>query len=461
MMPDEFERLLAAFEDAPADAETATVISGAVKVEAPSKTALKTDHWSERIAERLAEEWWCQGDIEQTVSEITDAHTACFEPRPQLAQQCTNPVRQRWFEDLLQSPDFKALHSSTCFDDALSQIAAKQIVERFQEYELSKDSEDLTDDEGNLLDRADEGIGGLVGRIRSVGKAIRGAAGDVSDARDAANAFCEADGDGATNDPQAVLKAFQAIQNNPILRQISDNAGRFTRMAKSLQRQKPTHGMDDVVGVELASDLNRLTATELSCLMDEDLELDLLRRAIEGQAMCREYKGVTNVSRGPIMVLVDESGSMGDAETAAAKGFALSMAWLAQHQKRWCCLVGWSSANQVRELVIEPGTRSGEIMQWCLTKWNGGTSPPVEFIPELFELTGAPSGRTDVIWITDGECNPQGVEVFNKWRAEHAVKVWTIGVGCAAKSFEPFSDVVTQVRDIHTGQPVVSELLSL
>ena len=80
-------------------------------------------------------------------------------------------------------------------------------------------------------------------------------------------------------------------------------------MAASRQRQKVAHGLDDVVGVEPGGDVGRLLPSELARLAVPELELDTLRRIVERQALCREHHAVEPVGKGPILVVVDESGA--------------------------------------------------------------------------------------------------------------------------------------------------------
>ena len=427
---------------------------------APAKTALAVDRWGMLVSERMKAEW---GGYEDDLHLIADCHTAAFEPRPQLNSVCTDPVRQKWISSLLTCSDFQALHVSTRTDEALSEIATHQLVKRFRQYESS-----LTDEEKEELEDGEDPIEAEMKRARSIRSAVNDAQQDVSDAKAAAEAFscgCGANaGSGERLSPEVIENSFAAVRNNESLREITEYAGRFTALAKSMQVKKPVHGMDDVVGVTLDGEIGRLVPSELMQLADEDLELDLLRRITEKQALCREYKGVTGLGRGPIMVMVDESASMHGDRIHAAKGFALSMGWLAQHQRRWCCLVGWSSRSEQNALVMQPGrVHPAEVKDWCCHFFQGGTTPPLELVPQLFEQTGAPEGKTDVIWITDGNCRlrQHQVDRFNQWREEANVKVWTIGIQLDPQSFHPITDTATYVTGLNTSEPIVHELMSL
>jgi len=86
---------------------------------------------------------------------------------------------------------------------------------------------------------------------------------------------------------------------------------------------------------------------ELARLADPEFELDALRRIVERQALCREHHAIEPVGKGPIIVVLDESGSMDGEKCHTAKALALALAWIARQQRRWCG----------RRRGLTPGTR--------------------------------------------------------------------------------------------------------
>ena len=65
---------------------------------------------------------------------------------------------------------------------------------------------------------------------------------------------------------------------------------------------------------------------ELARLTVPELELDALRRIVERQAQCREYHAVEPVGKGPVIIALDESGSMSGEKIHTAKALALAIA---------------------------------------------------------------------------------------------------------------------------------------
>ena len=428
----------------------------------PSKHALVVDSWTEARAEELVDADWNLNEDgfthRHSEREIADAFAASFEYAPKVDPGCVDVLRRRWYESLLKSQKFQELHISTCGDDFLAEIAAAQLSHQYGDYVAG-----MTEEEQE--EAAGEGsLSGDLARHRSIEKAVKDASQQVQDANDVADAFGLGKGSGAALDKSAMAKLFVAAKSNETLRRIAELAGRYRRLAQSLQNSKPTHGMDDMVGIEFGSDLSRLTVGEMSNFMCPELHLDTLRRIVEGEAHCREYQSVAQENRGPIMVLVDESGSMDGDPIAEAKAMALSLAWLAKHQNRWCCLVGWSSVGEVRELVLPPGKQDqAAIIDWCGEMFEGGTYPPVDRIHELFLKTGAPEGKTDLIWITDGDCSLEAkhVEQFNEFRRQHSVRSFTLGIGGDPRGFYEISDEVKVVPSLTADCEVVEQILSI
>lgn len=466
MEPEDQEKAMEVLNDS-AEIVSPEFNLGESKHEEKVPNAIQVDVWDKRKAEKIVDEWDLESEKQNPEvdkrSIIADSHTACFNPQPVLDENCDDQVKKQWFEDVLETPEYHHLHKATCLDTEMSQIASIQLYRQYQEYLTG-----LTSDERDKIENSESGEdgdwGSRVKRSGSAQKGVQQAGQDIRDAKEAAEALGYGTEDGSSSSlGTGVLDAFQGLRNNPKFRAISEAAGRFRVLSKSLQTKKNIHGMDDLVGVTLGDEIGRLVPSELMKLVDEDMENELLLKIHERTAMVRNYQSVDKIGRGPIMVLVDESSSMNGERIIAAKGLALSLAWLARQQNRWCCLVGWSSSGYIHELVLDPSTPNSKLMDWACESLGGGTRPPVEIIPELFEQTNAPEGKTDIIWITDGECgiDERVIEEFQDWRKEHKCKVWTIGIGCKAESFEPFSDQTVMVSQLSTSEPVIEEIFSM
>jgi uncharacterized protein with von Willebrand factor type A (vWA) domain len=273
-------------------------------------------------------------------------------------------------------------------------------------------------------------------------------------------------GSPGSNDPAAVAALFKRVRSDPTLRRICELAGRFRRVAQSRQRQKVTHGLDDVVGVEPGGDVGRLLPSELARLMVPELELDTLRRIVEKQAMCREHHAVEPVGKGPVIVCLDESGSMSGEKIHTAKALALALAWVARQQRRWSALVAYSGDSGERLLPLPPGRwDERRLMEW-LSEFIGRGSHldvPVREMPRMYAELKAPPGVTDLVFVTDAKCridDSSKIRFLNWKEAAHA-RLVTLVIDNPPGDLALVSDEVHTVRSLDPDADAVGRVLSL
>jgi uncharacterized protein with von Willebrand factor type A (vWA) domain len=256
------------------------------------------------------------------------------------------------------------------------------------------------------------------------------------------------------------------VRADPNLRRICELAGRYRRVAQSKQRRKASHGLDDVVGVVMDADLGRLLPHELAKLAIPEFEDDTLRRLVERQTQCREYQSTEPVAKGPILVSVDESGSMKGEKAHTAKALALALAWIARQQRRWCGLVAYSGDTGERLLALPPG-RWNEValMDWLAEFLSGGSNldVPVREMPDYYQKLGAPVGKTDVIFITDAICSiPAKLqEQFLDWKRHVQARLITLVIKSKPGDLTAISDEVHLVPALDVTETAVEHVLSI
>jgi uncharacterized protein with von Willebrand factor type A (vWA) domain len=234
----------------------------------------------------------------------------------------------------------------------------------------------------------------------------------------------------------------------------------------SKQRQKATHGLDDMVGVTLDGDLGRLLPVELAKLAIPELELDTLRRIVERQAMCRDYRGFEPVAKGPVIVVVDESGSMQGQKVHTAKALALALAWVARHQKRWISLVAYSGNTGERLLALPPG-RWDELalMDWLCNFIGGGShlDVPLREMPDYYRQLKAPRGKTDLIFVTDALCRVPGdvKDQFLAWKQEVKARLISLVIDNDPGDLTQLSDEASRVKSLSVTEEAVERVLSI
>lgn len=361
---------------------------------------------------------------------VADFHAAAYEPDVALTAKCEDGLREEFVRQLMETQEFEALRESTVLNPAAAEMAAGCFAKQFavRRAEAARDQA-----------QGKAGTDGDLQTMKAAARAMSQASQQVGDLCDAAQAVGLNDGSAGRMDPKRVAAVFQRVKSSPSLQRIAKLAGRLRRVAASKQRQKVTHGADEVVGVELVDEVSRLVPAELLKLVDPTFALDTARRLMDRQCLGRETRATEAVGKGPIVVVVDESGSMQGAKIETAKALCLALAWIARRQNRWCCLVSFSDGDTIHpgSMVVLPPKqpREAELLAWLEHFYAGGTELDVPLgtvpaaWPELVKM-GMGRGKTDMLIITDGavRLEPALEASFRKFKAAEKVKLTCLAV---------------------------------
>lgn len=444
------EAALAADDEATTDGLGATegAAPGAPRAE-PSDTVLKVDRWGRSKGAEIAEAWKGADVADHKPEHVADAHAALFEPEPTMAETPREPERAAWFKEFMESDAYRELHGKTIMDPALSELAAKGICDEWKAYAVDhpeppppKDGDKPAPAPGS----DGEPLSKKLKRLRSTGKALGAAKETVDTARDTAAALGMG-GDGGMGssdlDPKALTEYYNRVKGDDFLRKLMAMAGRMRTLCQSLQRTKTLHGSDDTVGVELSGDVARLVPSELAQLSCgiEELELLALDRVARRQALSRQYRGLERLGQGPIVVVVDESGSMHGTPVMTAKAIALALAWLARRQRRWIALIGYTGGRKgmsgYNRIAFAPGkVDQSALLDWLTHFYSGGSDRdiPVKELPAdwpALKQLGLPAGKTDVIMMTDAIAHvPAEMQAtYRRWAKEEQARTYGICIG--------------------------------
>ncbi|WP_439622094.1 hypothetical protein [Gemmata sp.] len=462
MSPDEMLKLfdLGARPARPPDGSPAVAAACPTAPAAPepaSPTALVLDAWGLRRGRDLVAESDRLRAAGADALAAADYFGAAFDPDPALAPGCADPRRHAFLARVLDAPEYRALRADTRLDDNAAGIAAAHLAEQFARLPAPDAAE--TSDGGDF--------GAELAALRAAAAAVDGARAEVGELRDAAAALGLGPGAPGASDPAAIAAVFRRVRNDSGLKRVCELAGRFRRVARAKQRRKAAHGTDDVVGVVPGGDVGRLLPAELVRLAVPELELDALRRIAEGHALCREHHATEPVGRGPVLAVVDESGSMAGDKVHTAKALALALAWVARHQRRWAGLIAYSGGSGERLLALPPGRwDEGKLCDWLAAFIGRGSDldVPVAELPRMARAIGAPAGVTDLVVVTDALCRiPAALrDTFLAWRRAARVRATALVVGGAAPGdLAAVCDACHAVPALDPASETVGRVLSL
>ncbi len=423
-----------------------------------SSTALVLDQWDKARGQGLIHQGYPNTDY----LEAADFFNLAFTQEPTLVEHCLDGRRFEYIQTMMETSDYKSLRSSTILNTAASTLAAIQFGQGYEKLKAKdqqrrskpgKDKKESMKEEMDLnnavcmaLDNANEEVDGLCEAMKSFGHDP----GTVSQM-----------------DLKDTLALFQRVKNSATLKRICELAGRYRMLAQSKQRQKTQHGYEDMVGVHLDDTIGLLLDEELVSLLDPDMEMDTLRRLSEKETLALEYRGMETEGKGPIIVAVDESGSMTGEKIANSKALALALGWIAKKQRRWCCFVSFASRGEGHYLLLKPGKwEEGKLMDWLQHFYNGGTSLTTccYTLPFVWwEAINPPKGRTDLIVVTDGEVDLDSDmrDKFLAWKKQTKLKVHSLVLDDNAGGLAEISDHVYLLQSLSVGQEGVGAVLSI
>lgn len=444
----------------------------AAPAEDSSPYFFELDEWDKNKGEGLQDEYSALQRPELSPEDVADFHAAWFLPDPIPSSSCEDAKKADFLQKLLETPDYKSLHELTQLDFS-AEIAAVKLATQYaklvqQQEQCEKRGERDSKKKGGKGDKeaAAAQMQQEMQQLRAIGKAISEARTEVEEIKETQAAFGCGPGQGGTQDTNRIVALFQKVRRSPTLRRIAELAGRYRRFAQSCQRQKTIHGNDDVVGVALGNDVAALLPEELASLNNPLLKLDAMRRFVDRQMMQLDYNGIEPQAKGPVVFVVDESGSMQGEKNHMAKAMALAMAWIAKKQNRWCCLISFSGGQPGRVLPLIPGKWDEiALCDWLDHFIGQGTEldVPLRELPRWASLHKFPVGKTDIVFVTDGivSLNEQVKRDFLRFKKERKVKAISLIIGAEPGPMVEISDSTHVVRSLDISESGVKSALSI
>jgi uncharacterized protein with von Willebrand factor type A (vWA) domain len=187
---------------------------------------------------------------------------------------------------------------------------------------------------------------------------------------------------------------------------------------KKKQTRIPLRSKTEVHGTHLSNDVMRLLPSELVNLEDDTLEALFYARLLESNLQTYELAGTTVTTReeiekaatmattGPVVALLDTSGSMSGAPLLKARALLLAIALILQKEQRSLHVLLFGSTGELREFAMEGVSQSGALMAFLRQGFGGGTDFEAP-LNRAFSIIRehATYQRADVLIISDGDCS--------------------------------------------------------
>ncbi len=203
-----------------------------------------------------------------------------------------------------------------------------------------------------------------------------------------------------------LLRVGELIKRDPNALAALDLAGKWAFMMKRRPRRARSGlGQQEVWGVELGTDLSRLVASERVLLAHPTYRRAVLARSIERRALVTAMKGPSARGKGPVIAMIDTSGSMSGDRVKLAKALCLALALRCGETRRPLHVLTFGGPGELHETTFVTATDFIARLQRCLTMTFGaGTDFDGPLLRACELVTTTTWASADVIAITDGFC---------------------------------------------------------
>ncbi|MCF6095077.1 VWA domain-containing protein [Microaerobacter geothermalis] len=224
------------------------------------------------------------------------------------------------------------------------------------------------------------------------------------------------------------LALADVLSSHQKLKKIAEWAGRFKAIARQKQKAKHVETVERN-GISIGNSIERLLPMELGYYSNPVTKQDFLRRFAEGQTLQYSPEGKETLGKGPIILCLDQSGSMNRLDEQS-KGFALALMMIARKQKRDFALILFSTVTKT--LIYEKGKiKTDDLVELATTFLGGGTHFDKPLLEAVKIIEKSRFKKADIIFVTDGEANlySKFIENFQHKKKEKQFQVLSIVLG--------------------------------
>lgn len=202
----------------------------------------------------------------------------------------------------------------------------------------------------------------------------------------------------SSNNIQLLIQYSHFLQQQPELEKLAELLGRRQSLKSKQKQQQMLESMisvekipdqipEQISAINHGNDILRLLPSELALLGLEELEFEFYRKLVENQLLTYRLQGDNWQQRkilrpaikhqkqqqlkGPFIVCIDTSGSMGQFNERCAKAFGLALMKIAMSDNRQCHIILFSKEVIHYDLLNIDGLE--QLMQFLNQTFSGGT----------------------------------------------------------------------------------------
>lgn len=248
------------------------------------------------------------------------------------------------------------------------------------------------------------------------------------------------------------IKLADSFRNSNKFKNICDMLGRMTEMANKVGKKPSPYG-HAVSDIGLGNKISKTLSSEKIKLTDKDLENDFYKKFVNKGLLEFKTDG-TEDGKGPIVICLDESGSMRGERIIWAKAFCIACIQIASKQKRDCRVITFS--NNV-DRVYDFDKKKLDIDSltiFCSRFSGGGTNFQDPLYKAIKTVSESKYKKADILFVTDGDpnhyVNDNLLDLIRKEKENKGFMIQSVLIDdYVDESYvEPFSDTIIRISDL-------------
>jgi uncharacterized protein with von Willebrand factor type A (vWA) domain len=174
------------------------------------------------------------------------------------------------------------------------------------------------------------------------------------------------------------------------------------------------------------------------------MQLLFLRDLMERRCLQYQLTGLEPLGKGPLVVLLDKSGSMEGTKDIWSTAVSLALLEIAQRQKRHFAVLAFESIVRF-EALVEPG---GALPEQALFVGCGGGTEIAGAVRRGLQLVAEHPGalkKADLVLVTDGWSDSDQAPALRDQAREFGVTILGAAIGVGPERLQPWCDEVCSI----------------
>jgi len=249
------------------------------------------------------------------------------------------------------------------------------------------------------------------------------------------------------------LEILSVLRGQQKFKDMANLVGRMKSLAKGSRKSKLEQRVE-LHSITQGSDINHVLPQELLALRRPTLKLDFYRKMMEKQLLQYDLNHQECIGQGPIIVLIDTSGSMrSGTKEIWSKAVALGLAEIAEKERRAFSYALFASKHDdlVTDDFLQIGQRSPDKLIRLASEFiGGGTDFEKPLLWAMVKLEESKFSKADIVMITDGACevSTEFLKELQKAKDDKKFRIYSILIGSNSQELSHWSDEVWEINDL-------------